>query len=543
MFQKIIFIFIAFVAVCTAKAQKKIAPDRDTLQAGTLLNIIYAERMNFKKEDSLNQFVSLAGNVQIKQGKTFFYADSAVLNQYLNILEAFGKVHINDADSIHTYANYLKYIGKEKKAYLKGNVKLTDGKGILTTDELEYDVTTKIGTYLKGGKVVNGKTVLTSKQANYYGETKDVYFINKVVLKDPDYTIITDTLLYNTYTNITTFVTATTILSGKTKIKTRKGYYDLNKKKAYFGERPEIEDSTGTLKADEVAIDDSTGKSEFKGNVVYKGKDSTSGFDIIANKVERDSKKGSIRATQAPILLIKQGKDSVLIRADTLFSAKLSDLLLERNVHDLRDSSEGKLYKIPSTDKDTTSDKYFEAYSNVKIFSDSMQAIGDSLFYSLKDSIFRLYKNPIAWSNVNQITGDTIYLYTQNKKPEKIRVFENALAISHAGSNYYNQVSGRTINGYFVDGKLDSLRCKGSPASSVYYGVDDYGKFFGVNVATCDVIDLFFKNGEPNKVVFKNNLDGITYPMQQVNHDLIKVKGFKWLQHKRPKTKYEILSY
>ena len=131
----------------------------------------------------------------------------------------------------------------------------------------------------------------------------------------------------------------------------------------------------------------------------------------------------------------------------------------------------------------------------------------------------------------------------QNKKPEKIRVFENALAISYAGSNYYNQVAGKTINGFFVDGKMDSLRCKGSPAASVYYGVDEKGKFFGVNTATSDVIDMYFKEGKAEKVVFRNKLEGVTYPMRQVDHNAIKVKGFKWLNDKRPKSKYEILSY
>jgi lipopolysaccharide export system protein LptA len=531
--------------VFSAKAQKELMQQTDTsiVQAGSLLNILYADRMNFKKNDSLNQFISLAGNVRIKQNNTYFYADSAVLNQHLNLLEAFGRIHINDADSVHTYANYLKYLGNEKKAFLKGNVRLTDGKGVLTTNELEYETTTKIGTYSKGGKVVNGKTVLTSKAAKYYGETRDVYFINQVVLTDPEYSIYTDTLLYNTYTNITTFVSNTNIKAGSRKIKTKDGYYDLNKKKAYFGKRPIIEDSTGTLKSDEAAIDDSTGKAEFRGNVVYKGKDSTSGYDLIANKVETDTKKGSVRATQSPILIIKQGADSIYVRADTLFTAKLSDLIKEKNVPDLRDSIKGKFVQIPSTDTDSTSDQFFEAYSNVKIFTDSMQAIGDSLFYSVKDSVFRLFKNPIVWSDENQITGDTVYLFMQNKQPEKIMVFENALAISHAGSNYYNQVAGRTINGFFIDGKLDSLRCKGSPAASVYYGVDEKGKFFGVNTATSDVIDLYFIKGEPNKVVFRNQLEGTTYPMRQVNHETIKVKGFQWLHNKRPKSKFEILSY
>lgn len=514
----------------------------DTLQSGKILNILFADRMNFQKVDSVTQLISLVGNVKVSQGKTLFYADSAVLNQQANTLESFGKVHINDADSIHTYADYLKYLGKDKKAYLKKNVRLTDGKGVLTTDELEYDVNTKIGTYNKGGKVVNGKTVLTSKAASYFGETRDVYFTNKVVLLDPGYKIYTDSLLYNTYNNIATFISPTKIITDKRTIKTKDGYYDLKKKKAYFGKRPEIEDSSGTIKSNEVAFDDSTGLAEFRGDVVYKGKDTASGFDLIANKVETNSKKGSLLATQAPLLLIKQGKDSVFIRADTLYTAKLSDILKEKKVPNLRDTIEHSLFSINANDKDSSSDKFFEAYAHVRIFSDSLQAVGDSLFYSLKDSVFRLFKNPVTWSQENQITGDTIYLYLKNKQPEKIKVFENALAVSDASNGYYNQVAGRTINAFFIEGKMNFLKCKGSPAQSVYYGVDDYGKFFGVNIATSDVIDMYFQDSKPDKVVFRNKLDGTMYPMRQVNHNAIKVKGFQWLNNKRPKSKFEILS-
>jgi lipopolysaccharide export system protein LptA len=514
----------------------------DTLQAGKKLNILFADRMNFQKIDSATQLISLAGNVKVSQGKTLFYADSAVLNQVANTLESFGRVHINDADSIHTYADYLKYLGKEKKAYLKRNVRLTDGRGVLTTDELEYDVNTKIGTYVKGGKVVNGKTVLTSKEASYFGETRDIYFKNKVVLIDPGYKIYTDTLLYNTYTDIATFVSPTKIITDTRTIKTKDGYYDLRKKKAYFGKRPVIEDSSGTIIANEVAFEDSTGLAEFRGDVVYKGKDTAQGFDLIANKVETNRKKGSLLATQAPLLLIKQGKDSVFIRADTLYTAKLSDLLKEKKVPNLRDTVEHSLFEIAKNDTDSSSDKFFEAYAHVRIFSDSLQAVGDSLFYSLKDSVFRLFKNPVTWSQENQLTGDTIYLYLKNKQPEKIRVFENAMAISDATGGYFNQVIGKTINAFFVDGKMNYLRSKGNPAESVYYGVDDYGKFFGVNKAASDVIDMYFADGKPDKVVFRNKLEGTTYPMRQVNHEAIKVKGFQWLENKRPKSKFEILS-
>ena len=107
-------------------------------------------------------------------------------------------MHINDSDTAHIYSNHLRYLGNTKLAYLDGNVKLTDGHATLTTPDLEYDMQTNIGTYKNGGKVVNKKTVLTSKEGYYYADLKDVYFKKNVQLKDPAYNIDTDSLLYNT---------------------------------------------------------------------------------------------------------------------------------------------------------------------------------------------------------------------------------------------------------------------------------------------------------------------------------------------------------
>ena len=120
----------------------------------------------------------------------------------------------------------------------------------LTTPDLDYDLNTHIGIYTKTGKVVSDKSVLTSTEGYYYGETKDVYFKKNVVLINPDYKVTTDTLLFNTYTNVATFIAPTIIKSGdKRKIYTSDGYYDMANKKAYFGKRPHIEDSTTILDA------------------------------------------------------------------------------------------------------------------------------------------------------------------------------------------------------------------------------------------------------------------------------------------------------
>ena len=131
--------------------------------------------MRFKTIDSLTTLETLAGDAMVRQGNTTLSADSIGINRRTSVAEAFGNVKINDADSVFTTARYLKYIGKERIAYLKEKVVFTDHKGILQTDELEYNLRTGIAIYKNGGKITTDKTVLTSKEGVYYSDTKDVY--------------------------------------------------------------------------------------------------------------------------------------------------------------------------------------------------------------------------------------------------------------------------------------------------------------------------------------------------------------------------------
>ncbi|MEO6933483.1 MAG: OstA-like protein, partial [Chitinophagaceae bacterium] len=82
------------------------SPPADTTRT---IEIIHADRMSGKKIDSTNELIMLVGHVEVKDGKTLFTADSIVNNKKLRIIEAFGNVHINDNDSIHTRSSYLIY--------------------------------------------------------------------------------------------------------------------------------------------------------------------------------------------------------------------------------------------------------------------------------------------------------------------------------------------------------------------------------------------------------------------------------------------------
>ncbi len=512
------------------------------------------DRFRYLKKDSVTELQMLAGNVFLEQGTTKFYCDSAVINPKSGVVEAFGNVHINDADSIHTYSQYLIYYSNQKKAYLKKNVRLTDGKGVLTTNDLEYDTNLKIGTYTNGGKVVSDNTVLTSKEAIYYGDMKDVYFKKDVKMKDPEYDLETDSLLFNTESRIATFITKTKILSdsGRRDITTSEGYYDLKNKTARFGRRPVIKDGATFITGDDVGFDDSTGNSYARGNAVFR--DTAQGISILANDLKANKKTNTMLATQRPLMIIKQKEDSVFVSADTLFSGRLTDKAdyqktfirqvrlvsdsLNQDSTALLSDSAWQLTVLDPSDT-TNRNRYFQAWHRVRIFSDSLQAVCDSLFYSGVDSIFRMFHDPVAWANGTQVTGDTIHLYTKNKEPERLHVFDNGLVVNRTPDDFYNQIKGNTINGYFKEGVIDYMRAKGS-AESIYYAQDQDSAYSGVNRSTADIIDFYFANKELNRVVFRSSVEGTMYPFRQVNHEDMRLRGFQWLEKRRPKTKFEL---
>ena len=529
---------ILFLIACSYQtaAQQIIntATTGDTIRS---IQIIQGKSLRFKTIDSTTSLETIAGNVIIKEGLTTFYCDSATINRKTNIVEAYGNVHINDNDSIHTYAQNLRYVGAERIAYLKKNVKLTDKKGTLYTDDLEYNLRTGIATYKNGGRIVNEKTVLTSRDGIYYSDTKDVYFKNNVHLKDPDRDIWADSLRYNIKTNIATFIAKTRIV-GKdgSIINTTSGTYDLGTGEAIFYDRTSFSDSARSGVADKVVFDKKSNTLQMQGNA--KLVDSLNKVIVFGGEIYADLTLNSFLASRKPVMIIHRDGDSTYIAADTLFSGLRKYDSLERKMIIQKDTLKTTLV-VQTNDADTTI-RYFLGFHHVRIYNDSLQAVSDSLHYSTADSTFKLFGEPVVWNDNSQITGDTLYMYTLNQKPKRLYVFNNGMIISKTKESMFNQVAGRTLNGYFVDGSIDYVRVKGSPAESIFYPQDDDSAYVGMNRSSGDQIDIYFVKKELNKIKFVNNVDGTLYPIKDIPADKKELKGFKWLDNRRPKNKLEL---
>jgi lipopolysaccharide export system protein LptA len=543
------------------------------------VEILAARKLEFLKTNDTTELQILAGNIKLRQGSTLFYCDSCVINNRIHLLEAFGNVHINDADTANAYSEYLRYLTDKRVAYLQKNVRLTDGKATLTTNNLEYDVETKLGIYTNGGKVVNNKkSVLTSTEGYYYTDLKDIYFKKNVELKDPSYYLKSDSLLYNTESEVARFIAETFIKDSSNRtIITKEGYYDTKNKKAEFGSRPVIQDGPRRYTGNTIITNDSTHISQIIGNAVIV--DTTEATTVIAGEILANNETGTMLAFNKPLMIIKQDQDSIFVTADTLFSARLSDLykagdsvkvltdvdsmqtlttsdsaqtdtvknfsngVLPDKSQISNQKSKIKNQKSENSKTDST-DRYFQGFYHVRIYSDSVQAVGDSMFYSFKDSVFRLYKDPVVWSKENQVTGDTILLFTKNRKADRFKVFENSLIISKVQGDFFNQVKSLRMDGYLTDGSIDSVRARGF-AECIYYIQNEDSSFTGVNQSSSDIMDIYFATDSTGgralqRVVFRSAVKGTLWPMRAKTPEELRLQNFKWLDNRRPKTKYEL---
>lgn len=519
-------ILLAIGTPLSARSQTSQPIDTLAMEPGDTtkpLEILHADRLVFQKKDSSELQIAV-GQVQLQQGTSLFFCDSCVLDQSGNLFEAWGAVRLIEKDTTDIRARHLRYLIDKRIAYLDGNVRLSDGKGKLQTPSLEYDLNSDVGIYREGGTVQNGKTTLTSKQGFYYASLRDIYFVDQVRLQDPGYTIRTDSLLYNVDSRITRFVSATEIRDSNGRIvETREGFYNMSTGKAEFGKRPVIRDGKTRVTGDAIRIDDATGLSEAEGSVEII--DPEQGTKLLAGKVVRNRKEYTVVSTDHPVLIVEQGKDSIFITADTLFSGPLPNKTNRDTVRDVNPDS---------------TLRFFKAYRAVRIFSDSLQAVCDSMFYSYADSVFRLFQDPIVWSGDSQITGDTIILRTKNKKAERLDVFENSLLVQRLDPEVYNQIKSIRMAAFLTDGGMDSLQAR-SYAECIYFIRDDDSAYVGVNESSADRLDIYFEGGGLERVVFRSEVSGTVWPLREKNPANMRLTGFRWLEGQRPNSRFAIL--
>lgn len=470
----------------------------------------------------------LIGNVKMKQDDVYMDCDSAYFFVNRNAVDAFSKVYIRQGD-LNIYADSLKYNGDTRIADLYGNVRLNEPRMNLTTKRLTYNLETKTAVYRYGGHIVSDGTDLVSEVGYYYSESKMAYFRHKVKLVNPTYTLVCDTLGYNMDTEVSYFYGPTHITTPNSKIYCESGWYNGKTEISSFGKNTILDNPPQILYADSLYYEKKNGYGEAYYH--FDWVDTSQNMILSGGKAIFYELQDSITATEKPVLTYLLDGDSLHIAADTLISHK-----------DKPKVTLDSLGNIDTTAQviDTTGQREFFAFHHVRMYKSDMQGKCDSLVYAFRDSTIKMYRKPILWGDNSQMTGDTIYLYMKNNKMDKVELFPNGFIINESFPKLYDQIKGRHIWGYFVDGKLDNMHVVGN-GESVYYGKDSRSAYLGINKAVCSEMWIYMKENKVNRIKFYTKPTATFHPIQLVNPESFKLENFNWRYDQRPKGKEDLL--
>ena len=601
---KLLLLCLACFGVSTASWAQAIPKGMDT----TGMKLIQITKTKQIVKNELDDYQRFIDSVQIEHDGVLMTCDSAFLYIHENKVEAFGRVTMTKAGGSTVTANYMRYDGRTGKAYLNGNVMIDDQGNQLYTEELEYDIRTKIGQYLREGTLINGETSVSSNEGKYDGFSKRTWFKGNVVVSNPKYTIEAKQLGYHLETKVVEILDSALVTTEETLIYSARGTYNTQTTQASFTARTTVDMEDQVLVADrleyneknlagkawgnvsiqdrknnsvlycnqadydkrsgwgkavgDVQIDQDGGRSilwckevqfnKLTGYVKAKGEvewmDTVEKTTLLADRVEYNDFTKFTLATGHPKLLAVAEADTTFLRADTLMSIRVSDI----NNLKWKPLWEGKKivdkqYNLLVTDssyikKDIEYDpKLIVAQHQVKIFSDSMQAVCDSLCYSQTDSCFRLYVNPILWSQDRQATGDSIRIRMVENRPKQISLLGHAFMLSASGfANLYDQVSG--VN---IDAWLDSNRVReayvNKNAQCIYHIHGDDGGFVGTNRAESAEMRLYFSKRAIRRIAFINDPKGKVFTLDELSKNQQQLDGFKQYPERRPPNRDAIM--
>lgn len=438
------------------------------------------------------------------------FCDSAFVYDYTDssYIEAYHNIHIIQNDSIHLYGDLLTYNSAQSIAKVRNNVRVKKKDITLYTDKMDFNRIKNFGYYFDGGKVLTGQNELISDWGYYYPSLSEVHFKDSVVVTNPQYTIFSDTLRYHTVTEVASIIGPTFIVSDDNLIYSEDGYYDTKYDKAKLLRNSYVQGKENLLKGDTIYYDRKDGMGEAFNN--FELHDTTNNLIITGDYGYYNELTQYALATKKAQLLQVYEKDTLFLHADTLQAIPLP----------------------------VENSRIVKAYYNVKFFRKDMQGRCDSMVYDFRDSTNTFYHNPVIWAQKNQMTAQTIKLFSRNNALYKAELINSAFIVSQEDSLHFNQIKGRNMVGYIKNNEIYRIDVDGN-GQTVYYPKDN-DVVIGVNRAESSNLSILLDNRQISGIKMRVNPAGNLNPPYLLSDEDVRLQGFIWLEKIRPKNKQDI---
>jgi lipopolysaccharide export system protein LptA len=337
------------------------------------------------------------------------------------------------------------------------------------------------------------------------------HFKDSITITNPEYVMTADTMDYNTKTETVFFTGPSEVKGDSLYMYCEKGWYDTKNDITRLWKKPLINNRQQILRGDSLYYEKKTGFGEAFRNVLIS--DTSNDIHVGGEYARYFKDPENFFVTIRSVFIQVSEGDSLFLHADTISAVTVK-----------RDT--GNPYRL------------MRAYYGCRVFSKDLQSKCDSLSYSFQDSVIRLYTNPVLWSESNQLTSDSMAIFTKNRRSDRMELYNSAFIASRIDSLRYNQIKGRNLTGYFRENKLYRILVIGN-GESVYY-LEDKDKLIGVTHNKSASIDIKVDNGKINVITELQNPDGKLDPPFLNSPDMMKLPGFNWYDQIRPKNKQDI---
>jgi lipopolysaccharide export system protein LptA len=467
----------------------------ELLGADELEGIMYkGQKVNF-----------LNGNVRIKSANSLMSCNKAYMFVGVSNFDAFGNVSIQQSNGTIIYGDSLFYNGASKIAKIRGNIRVVDKQMTLTTRQLDYNMSSKIATYYGGGTIIDNGSKLTSRNGTMNSAAGFYTFKGDVNIYKDNYHIVADTLKYINKEQKALFYGPTYIYSKDQTLYCESGTLNTRDDKAWFNKNAWVQTKTYKLSGDSLFFDNKKDYGFARKNV--KIESYTQNATIYGDYAIKDGSKNLSKVYGNAILINGTKSDTTFIAADTLIS--IEDTVKKKDeIH---------------------------AINNVSVIKGKLSAICDSLVYNSSDSLISFFKDPVLWSEQNQMTGNQVFIHLKNEEVEWMDIIGNSFVISQleTDSTKFNQIKGNKLKAFFDDGDPNLINVDGN-AESIYFAFNEEKEYTGMNKVACGNMKMLIVDGDMDKVKFYDRPIATFTPPQMVDESMTKLQGFLWKADKRP---------
>ncbi|MBQ8101269.1 MAG: hypothetical protein IJ169_08285 [Paludibacteraceae bacterium] len=501
----------------------------------TLIYLEHSETLNFDEERHKDAQL-LKGNVIFRHDDALMYCDSAWFYEKSNSLDAFGHVRLVQGDTLQGFSDVLFYDGNTKMARMRRHVKLIHTGTTLTTDSLNYDRQADLAWYYTGGTVADSLNTLDSQWGQYTPATKQAVFKTSVKLVNPNFVLTADTLKYNTESHIADLVGPTEIVyEEETTIYSTLGWYNTQTEESMLLERSQVVHTDGKqMTGDTIFYDKQRGVGDIRKNMEMT--DSVQHVTLYGHFGLFYEQERRGYATDSALLVDWSGEEKMYIHADTLYTEETAYRLPIVTEHDSVLVDSVMTAPAPDTVWQDTSYRQVKAWYGVRIYRKDMQAVCDSMRYDGRDSLLSLYKEPVLWSDQQQMSADSVTVFIREGVVEHLHGTGRAIAIQQDDDpKHFNQLSGKEILAFLQEGELREIHVNGN-AETVFYPHEDENSpdVVGVNKTQSSYVKLYIRNQKIDHILFTAATTGTMYPLDKISEQETRLGAFFWAEEQRP---------